>query len=85
MPLTTSGRTTRPSAPADRPLPGVIQGGTGWAGALGRRSRARDQALLLGGARTRLSDGDMRRGFGTRAAEAAIRPIIGIEEFGAGA
>ena len=29
MPLTTSGRTTRPSTPADRPLPVVIQGGMG--------------------------------------------------------
>jgi NAD(P)H-dependent flavin oxidoreductase YrpB (nitropropane dioxygenase family) len=48
MPLTTSGRTTRPSTPADRPLPVVIQGGMGVAVSSWRLAQAVSRTGQLG-------------------------------------
>ena len=48
MPLTTSGRPTRPSTPADRPLPVVIQGGMGVAVSSWRLAQAVSRTGQLG-------------------------------------
>ena len=54
-------------------------------GRIARRYLALDQAMIMGVAGNLLGNWGIRRAFSTRQAEAAIRPVIGIEEFGAGA
>ncbi|HET7477677.1 MAG TPA: glucoamylase family protein [Dermatophilaceae bacterium] len=54
-------------------------------GTIAQRYLSLDQAMAMGSLGNVLAGGDMRRAFATRQAEQAIRPVIGIETFGAGA
>jgi hypothetical protein len=44
-----------------------------------------DQAMIMGSLGNVLADDVLQRAFSTRQVEAALRPVIGMEEFGAGA
>jgi hypothetical protein len=54
-------------------------------GQIAERYLSLDQAMVMGSLGNLLAGGAMRRAFSTREAEQAIRPVIGIEQFGAGA
>jgi hypothetical protein len=51
---------------------------------IARRYLSLDQAMVMGSIGNVLADNVIRRAFSTRAVEGALRPVIGIEEFGAG-
>jgi Putative glucoamylase/Protein of unknown function (DUF3131) len=51
---------------------------------IARRYLSLDQAMVMGTIGNVLADNVIRRAFSTAAVEAALRPIIGVEEFGAG-
>ncbi|MEO7131121.1 MAG: glucoamylase family protein [Dermatophilaceae bacterium] len=53
-------------------------------GTIARRYLSLDQAMTMGAIGNVLSRNVIRRAFSTRAVERAIRPVIGVEEFGAG-
>lgn len=53
-------------------------------GQIARRYLALDQAMIMGAVGNVLCRDVMRRAFSTRAVERALRPVIGIERFGAG-
>lgn len=53
-------------------------------GRIARRHLSLDQAMVMGSIGNVVAAGDIRRAFSTREVERAIRPVIGIEEFGAG-
>ncbi len=53
-------------------------------GTIARRYLALDQAMIMGSLGNVLCHNAMRRAFSTRAVERALRPVIGIEQFGAG-
>ncbi|MCE0509386.1 DUF3131 domain-containing protein [Microbacterium sp. KKR3/1] len=53
-------------------------------GTVARRHLSLDQAMVMGAIGNVLCDGVVRRGFATRAVESRLRPVIGIERFGAG-
>ncbi|MET0414949.1 MAG: DUF3131 domain-containing protein [Actinoplanes sp.] len=53
-------------------------------GTVARRYLSLDQAMVMGALGNVLGKGVLRRAFSTRAVEKALRPVIGIEEFGAG-
>jgi hypothetical protein len=52
-------------------------------GKIARRYLSLDQAMVMGSIGNVLADDVIRRGFSTPAVEKALRPVIGIEEFGA--
>jgi hypothetical protein len=52
-------------------------------GTIARRYLALDQAMIMGAVGNVLADSVIRRAFSTRAVEKALRPVIGMEEFGA--
>ena len=51
---------------------------------IARRYLSLDQAMVMGSIGNVLADNVIRRAFSTREVERALRPVIGIEEFGAG-
>ena len=51
---------------------------------IARRYLSLDQAMIMGAVGNVLADDDIRRAFSTRTVEKRLRPVIGIEEFGAG-
>lgn len=53
-------------------------------GTLARRHLSLDQAMVLGSIGNVLGRDIVRRAFSTREVERALRPVIGVEEFGAG-
>ena len=53
-------------------------------GTIARRYLSLDQAMVMGAIGNVLGDNVIRRGFSTPAVEQALRPVIGMEEFGAG-
>ncbi len=53
-------------------------------GTVARRYLSLDQAMIMGAIGNVLGDNVIRRAFSTRAVERALRPVIGMEEFGAG-
>jgi hypothetical protein len=53
-------------------------------GTIARRYLSLDQAMVLGSIGNVLADNVIRRAFATRDVERALRPVIGVEEFGAG-
>ena len=53
-------------------------------GQIARRYLALDQAMIMGSLGNLLCNDVIRRAFSNRAVERAIRPVIGIEQFGAG-
>ena len=53
-------------------------------GTIARRYLALDQAMIMGAIGNVLADNVIRRAFSTRDVERALRPVIGMEEFGAG-
>ena len=53
-------------------------------GTIARRYLALDQAMVMGAIGNVLADNVIRRAFSTPAVEKALRPVIGMEEFGAG-
>ncbi len=53
-------------------------------GTIARRYLSLDQAMVMGALGNVLSKDVLRRAFSTPDVEAALRPVIGIEEFGAG-
>ncbi len=53
-------------------------------GTIARRYLSLDQAMVMGALGNVLGKGVLRRAFSTPDVEAALRPVIGIEEFGAG-
>ncbi|WP_076262489.1 glucoamylase family protein [Intrasporangium flavum] len=53
-------------------------------GTVARRYLSLDQAMVMGVAGNVLGRGVIRRGFSTPTVEKRLRPVIGIEEFGAG-
>ena len=53
-------------------------------GTIARRYLSLDQAMVMGALGNVLGKGVLRRAFSTKAVEARLRPVIGIEEFGAG-
>jgi len=53
-------------------------------GLIGRRYLSLDQAMVMGSIGNILGDNVVRRAFCGRDAESALRPVIGMEEFGAG-
>jgi hypothetical protein len=52
-------------------------------GVIARRYLSLDQAMVMGALGNVLADDVLRRAFSTKAVELALRPVIGIEEFGA--
>jgi hypothetical protein len=52
-------------------------------GKIARRYLSLDQAMVMGSIGNVLADDVIRRGFSTAAVEKVLRPVIGIEEFGA--
>jgi hypothetical protein len=52
-------------------------------GTVARRYLSLDQAMIMGAIGNVLADNVIRRAFSTPAVEARLRPVIGIEEFGA--
>lgn len=53
-------------------------------GTIARRYLSLDQAMVMGAIGNVLSDNVIRRAFSTAEVERALRPVIGMEEFGAG-
>jgi hypothetical protein len=53
-------------------------------GRIARRYLSLDQAMIVGAIGNVLARGSLRRSFSTPAVERALRPVIGIERFGAG-
>jgi hypothetical protein len=53
-------------------------------GTIARRYLSLDQAMVMGSIGNVLSDNVIRRSFGPPDVERALRPVIGIEQFGAG-
>jgi len=53
-------------------------------GTIARRYLSLDQAMVMGAIGNVLGDNVIRRAFSTRAVERRLRPVIGLEEFGAG-
>jgi hypothetical protein len=53
-------------------------------GTIARRYLSLDQAMVMGTIGNVLADNVIRRAFSTPAVERALRPVIGMEEFGAG-
>ena len=53
-------------------------------GTIARRYLSLDQAMVMGALGNVLGDGVLRTAFSTPAVEKALRPVIGIEQFGAG-
>ncbi|GAA4721330.1 hypothetical protein GCM10025782_18750 [Pedococcus ginsenosidimutans] len=53
-------------------------------GTVARRYLSLDQAMVMGAVGNVLADNVVRRAFSTREVERRLRPVIGIEEFGAG-
>ena len=53
-------------------------------GQVARRYLSLDQAMVMGAIGNVIGDNVIRRAFATRDAERALRPVIGVEEFGAG-
>jgi hypothetical protein len=53
-------------------------------GTVARRYLSLDQAMVMGVAGNVLGRDVIRRGFATPAVERRLRPVIGIEQFGAG-
>jgi hypothetical protein len=53
-------------------------------GKIARRYLSLDQAMIMGAAGNVLADNVVRHAFSTRAVERALRPVMGMEEFGAG-
>lgn len=53
-------------------------------GTVARRYLSLDQAMIMGALGNVLGDNVIRRAFATRAVERRLRPVIGMEEFGAG-
>jgi hypothetical protein len=53
-------------------------------GQVARRYLSLDQAMIMGALGNVLGDNVIRRAFSTRSVERALRPVIGMEEFGAG-
>jgi hypothetical protein len=53
-------------------------------GTIARRYLSLDQAMVMGCIGNVLADNVIRRAFSTREVELALRPVIGLEEFGAG-
>lgn len=53
-------------------------------GQIARRYLSLDQAMVMGALGNVLCDDVLRKAFSTRAVERALRPVIGIEQFGAG-
>ncbi len=51
---------------------------------IARRYLSLDQAMVMGAVGNVLADGVLRRAFSTKAVERALRPVIGMETFGAG-
>jgi hypothetical protein len=54
-------------------------------GTIARRYLSLDQAMIMGALGNVLAKDVLRRAFSTPDVEAALRPVIGIEEFSAGA
>jgi hypothetical protein len=52
-------------------------------GTVARRYLSLDQAMVMGAAGNVLGNDVLRRAFSTTAVERALRPVIGVEEFGA--
>lgn len=52
-------------------------------GTIARRYLSLDQAMVMGAIGNVLSDNVIRRAFSTKQVELALRPVIGVEEFGA--
>ncbi len=52
-------------------------------GTVARRYLSLDQAMIMGAVGNVLGNDVIRRAFSTTAVERALRPVIGIEEFGA--
>ena len=53
-------------------------------GTIARRYLSLDQAMVMGALGNVLAKDVLRRAFSTPDVEAALRPVIGLEEFGAG-
>ena len=53
-------------------------------GTIARRYLSLDQAMVMGALGQVLGKGVLRRAFSTPDVEKALRPVIGLEEFGAG-
>ena len=53
-------------------------------GTIARRYLSLDQAMVMGAIGNVLGDNVIRRAFATADVERALRPVIGMEEFGAG-
>ncbi len=53
-------------------------------GTIARRYLSLDQAMVMGALGNVLGKGLLRKAFSTPDVEKALRPVIGIEEFGAG-
>jgi hypothetical protein len=53
-------------------------------GTIARRYLSLDQAMVMGAVGNLLADNVIRRAFATPAVERVLRPVIGMEEFGAG-
>jgi hypothetical protein len=53
-------------------------------GTIARRYLSLDQAMVMGALGNVLGKGLLRQAFSTPDVEKALRPVIGIEEFGAG-
>ena len=53
-------------------------------GTVARRYLSLDQAMVMGAIGNVMADNVIRRAFSTRDVERALRPVIGMEEFGAG-
>jgi hypothetical protein len=53
-------------------------------GTIARRYLSLDQAMIMGAIGNVLARQSLRRAFSTREVETAVRPVIGVEEFGAG-
>ena len=53
-------------------------------GVIARRYLSLDQAMIMGAVGNVLADDVIRRAFSTPAVERRLRPVIGVEEFGAG-
>lgn len=53
-------------------------------GTIAERYLSLDQAMVMGAIGNVMADNVVRRAFSTRAVERALRPVIGMEEFGAG-
>ncbi len=53
-------------------------------GTVARRYLSLDQAMIMGSVGNVLGHDVIRRAFSTKAVESRLRPVIGVERFGAG-